>query len=415
MDNVTHALAGLLLADLTVHQLARRTGAPVDRAVRRTAAVLGVVAAELPDLDILYSGPVLGIGKLGYLLHHRGHTHTVLVALACGVLLWGLALALSRAVRDGPARGAMLVLALAGTLSHVLLDFTNSYGVHPFWPLDNGWYYGDAVFIVEPWLWVIAIPPLLFGARSVAGRGLLAVALVAILGASWALGVVPRGLAAVLTVVAIAWLAGARALPAPRAVTMALAAWCVFEGVGFTASRAAHAHVAAAVPTGLADVVLTPAAADPFCFDAIVVEATDTLYRVHRATVAAWPAVRPRSACGPVVARSVMFGADLGVLRERVVPPAHGETAAIGWGLAWAAPRAELERLATRCDVRAALGFMRVPVWSVAADGAVRISDLRYGTGGDGFADLAFPAEVGACPRFVPPWRPPRLAAMGGG
>jgi len=72
----------------------------------------------------------------------------------------------------------------------------------------------------------------------------------------------------------------------------------------------------------------------------------------------------------------------------------------------------ELLAMVERCDVRAALGFMRVPVWEVAPDGAVRLSDLRYGFGGDGFADLAFPAQVGACPRFVPPWTPPRAAEL---
>jgi inner membrane protein len=413
MDNVTHALAGLLLADLTVHQLARRTRAPVDRGVRRTAAVLGVVAAEFPDLDILYSGPVLGMGKLGYLLHHRGHTHTVLVALVCAVLLWGLTLALSRAVRDGPARGAMLALALAGTLSHVLLDFTNSYGVHPFWPLDNAWYYGDAVFIVEPWLWVIAIPPLLFGARSVAGRGLLALALLAILGASWMLGVVPRGIAALLTGAAIVWLAGARALPAPRAVGLALGAWLAFESLGFAASRAAHAQVAAAVTAGLADVVLTPAAADPLCFDAIVVEATDMDYRATRASVAAWPALRDVAACGAAPSREAVLGGPTAGLGGGLVPSTRAPTVAIAWRTTWAAPRDELVAIAARCDVRAALGFMRVPVWEIAPDGAVRLSDLRYGFGGDGFADVAFGAATGPCPRFVPPWVPPRAVEAG--
>ena len=40
-------------------------------------------------------------------------------------------------------------------LSHIVADAWNSYGVHPFWPFDNHWYYGDAINIYEPWLWVI--------------------------------------------------------------------------------------------------------------------------------------------------------------------------------------------------------------------------------------------------------------------
>jgi hypothetical protein len=101
---------------------------------------------------------------------------------------------------------------------------------------------------------------------------------------------------------------------------------------------------------------------------------------------------------------------DPGILRAGLVDVAHASTDTITWWLGWAASRAELEALAERCDVRAALVFMRVPVWQVAADGTVRVSDLRYGTGGDGFADVTFGAEVSACPAHVPPWVPPRAA-----
>ncbi|WP_370466973.1 metal-dependent hydrolase, partial [Salmonella enterica] len=50
-------------------------------------------------------------------------------------------------------RMQLAAIACLATLLHIALDFTNSYGVHPFWPFDNRWYYGDAVFIVEPLFW----------------------------------------------------------------------------------------------------------------------------------------------------------------------------------------------------------------------------------------------------------------------
>jgi inner membrane protein len=412
MDNVTHALAGLLLADIAVRVLERRQGTPVERPVRRVVAVLGVVAAELPDLDILYAGPVLGMGKLGYLLHHRGHTHTLLVAIAAAFVLWGLAMALQRSVRDGPVRSIMLWLALAGTLSHIALDFTNSYGVHPFWPLYNGWVYGDAVFIVEPWLWVLAIPPLLVGPRSRVGRGLLGLALAAMLVAAFTLGVVSQALAAALTVVALGWLAVMWRVPVTTRLALTALAWVGFESLSFAASASARGAVARAVPTRLADVVLTTAAANPLCFDAIVVEVDDARYRVSRATVAAFPAVHDADACGGTTSRDAVFGETAQGLRGGLMPSTRTASDAIVWRAEWSAPGAELRQLARRCDVRAALGFMRVPVWEIAPNGAVRLSDLRYGFGGDGFADLAFPVEVDECPRFVPPWQPPRAAAF---
>lgn len=412
MDNVTHALAGLLLADIAVRVLERRQGTPVERPVRRTAAVLGVVAAELPDLDILYSGPVLGMGKLGYLLHHRGHTHTLVVALVAAFALWGLTMLLQRPVRDGPARHTLLGLALAGTLSHIALDFTNSYGVHPFWPLDNGWVYGDAVFIVEPWLWVLGIPPLLLGARSVVGRVLLGLALVAILVAAFVLGAVPQALAITLALAALLWMAVMWRAAVTVRLALALAAWTGFETLSFTASSAARSAVELAVPAGLADVVLTAAAGNPLCFDAIVVEAHEALYRASRATVAAWPSVRDAADCGGTTSRDAVFGESVRGLRGGLVPASRAPSAAVVWRQEWNAPLPELIGLARRCDVRAALGFMRVPVWEIAPDGTVQLSDLRYGFGGDGFADLTFPAEIGTCPAFVPPWTPPRQAQL---
>src|SRR6476659_2466128 len=45
-------------------------------------------------------------------------------------------------------------LCYAGLYSHVGLDFLNNYGVRLLAPLDWHWFYGDAVFIVDVWLWL---------------------------------------------------------------------------------------------------------------------------------------------------------------------------------------------------------------------------------------------------------------------
>ncbi|MBI3047333.1 MAG: metal-dependent hydrolase [Acidobacteria bacterium] len=49
----------------------------------------------------------------------------------------------------------MLLLAYVGVLSHVALDLLNPYGIRLFAPLDWRWLYGDTLFIIDPWLWVI--------------------------------------------------------------------------------------------------------------------------------------------------------------------------------------------------------------------------------------------------------------------
>ena len=42
---------------------------------RRLFYAAGIVAANLPDLDLFYTA--VTPAPLGYLLHHRGHTHTL--------------------------------------------------------------------------------------------------------------------------------------------------------------------------------------------------------------------------------------------------------------------------------------------------------------------------------------------------
>ena len=411
MDNVTHALAGLLLAEGVVALAARRapvagtatgTGARLSTGFRRAALVLGVVAAELPDADRFYAGPVLGMGKLGYLLHHRGHTHTVAFALVGALLAWGVTLAFARRQRAAPARTWLLALAVAGTLSHVALDWTNNYGVHPWWPVSNAWHYGDAVFIVEPWLWIAAIPPLVMLGRGIARRALLGLALLAIIVAAWRVGMAGAGVALVLTLgtlaaFGIAWATGpARSR---RQVALGVVAWLVVEAVFATTASLSRATVRRAVGDGmLQDAALTPDVANPLCHNALVVERDGATYRVTRATVAALPSVRTAADCA----------------RDNAVPASRRmATAAIRWGEEWSAPVAELRTLAREhCEVAAALRFMRVPAWERLGDGSVRVYDLRYNRGGGGFAEVVVPAWPTACPAHVPPWTPPRQSLI---
>jgi inner membrane protein len=63
--------------------------------------------------------------------------------------------------------GWLSLTAFLAALSHILLDWTNNYGVRPFFPFNPRWYYGDLVFIVEPVLWALfllaLVLPWLFG------------------------------------------------------------------------------------------------------------------------------------------------------------------------------------------------------------------------------------------------------------
>src|SRR4029077_6794509 len=111
------------------------------------------LAAEAPDIDVLgnFKDPVFGFA------HHRGFTHSFLGLFLVQAAVVGLMYAIwrmrGRKVKDPnlpPRWGLLFVFAYVAGLSHILLDFTNNYGVRPFWPFwkkRNSW---DIVFIVDP-------------------------------------------------------------------------------------------------------------------------------------------------------------------------------------------------------------------------------------------------------------------------
>lgn len=127
------------------------------------------LAAEAPDLDVIggFWGPTFGFA------HHRGFTHSFLgIPLVAGVvvafvyLVWRMRGRKTLDPNLRPRWGLLFVFACLAGLSHILLDFTNNYGVRPFWPFSEKWYSWDIVFIVEPVMLVLMIlglvVPLLF-------------------------------------------------------------------------------------------------------------------------------------------------------------------------------------------------------------------------------------------------------------
>ncbi|HWT04036.1 MAG TPA: metal-dependent hydrolase [Pyrinomonadaceae bacterium] len=145
MDNLTHSLVGLAAAKAGLERLSPG------------ATAVSVLAANGPDIDILAT---LG-GKWFYLHHHRGITHSVVGTLALALFIPALFYAVDLLVgriRKRPPRVrflGLLVVSLVVSASHPLMDWTNNYGVRPFLPWDGQWYYGDLVFIVDPWLWLV--------------------------------------------------------------------------------------------------------------------------------------------------------------------------------------------------------------------------------------------------------------------
>jgi len=146
MDNLTHSLVGLTAAKAGLEKLSPG------------ATSLCVLAANAPDLDIV----VLAFGdRWTFLHHHRGITHAIVGVIALAILLplifYGVDRLWSRYKDQPPTtklKGLMLV-SLIASATHPLLDWTNNYGIRFFLPWSQKWSYGDLVFIVDPYMWLI--------------------------------------------------------------------------------------------------------------------------------------------------------------------------------------------------------------------------------------------------------------------
>jgi inner membrane protein len=94
-------------------------------------------------------------------------------------LLTGAVICFDRMVRrmgravlpSGVRPREVLLLAVIAILTHPLLDTLNTYGVRWLMPVRGDWYYGDALFIVDPWLWLVLALGVVTskGRRSVSG------------------------------------------------------------------------------------------------------------------------------------------------------------------------------------------------------------------------------------------------------
>lgn len=406
MDNLTHTLVSALVGE-TAQRFTPASNSSLPEASRRNLAIgMMMIGGNLPDADLLYTG--WGGNGLDYVLHHRGHTHTVIGALLLSLLLYVVARAWCRYRRLEPSRHDvrfLAALALLAPLLHLCFDFTNSYGVHPFWPLDNRWFYGDAVFIVEPLLWACATP-LLFTLRSVFTRTLVALALLTGIGLSIGTGLVPLPLAAALTAFTLGLALIGRYATARVALASGVGAWLLLTAGFFVSGSAADARIDTILgqtfpDTRTLDRVLTPMPVNPFCREVFLVQTDRDQYVVRKATHALLPGWLPARECP----QRTLGGVSTAPLQPMSVP----STDEIAWGGELSMPR-ELPAMLARdyCAVRALLQFARVP-WMAAHEDGWQVGDLRYDREPElGMAEVEVGPGMDQCPARIPPWVEPR-------
>ncbi|MEW6057853.1 MAG: metal-dependent hydrolase [Bdellovibrionota bacterium] len=402
MDNLSHTIAGFIAAHATSVGLSSRKSA-AEKRLRPTLWLASAVANNLPDLDFALAP--LTTGKLGYLLHHRGHTHTFLGALPQSLVLFFLFWMIYKRKHPEHERGdwkALLFIVVLGPFLHITMDFWNSYGVHPFWPFDNRWFYGDSVFIVEPWLWISLTPVLFFAAKSRGGKLFFAgVWLIAVL-LYFFTGFVPWQNALVLTSLGL-WLFGLMSKLQPRTRLIAgLSAAIAWIALSFAGSRMAKTQINAllkniAPQTQVLDLVLSPYPSNPLCWSLFTVEKAQDNYITRRAVYAPLPKFMGAAECPPNRSTETTVP-----LRPSSLP----NRPHVVWSGEFKGGIAELANLSqSNCQARAFLRFARVIAWDASGPGYVVLSDLRFDRGKElGFSEMGIDLSEKTCPKNLPPW-----------
>ena len=152
MDPLAHTLFGATLAEAGLkHKTALAT------------ATL-IIGANAPDIDAL----AMLVSPDYALWFRRGWTHGILALFIWPFLLTGLMLCIDHLIQkrkqhrnqtsqSPPMRPLMLLgIAFLGVWSHPLLDLLNTYGIRLLMPFSETWFYGDTLFIVDPWFWLLS-------------------------------------------------------------------------------------------------------------------------------------------------------------------------------------------------------------------------------------------------------------------
>ena len=355
MDNLTHSFVGLAAAKAGLDKLSPG------------ATTLCLLAANSPDSDII----VLAYGdRWAFLQHHRGITHAIVGVIGLAVLLPLIFHFIDRlwsSFRNQPAKtnlkGLMLVSFIV-TATHPVLDWTNNYGIRFLLPWSQKWSYGDLVFVIDPYLWLIlGGASFLLTARTRFSKffwAALAAVLTFLVVASPRSGNLPNpNLIALLWIVALVALIvlsvkGARERWGSRIAFVAFAlVLCYWTGLGFAHSRAvargseAAAKLASVNGEALARLAAMPRLANPFRWDCV--------FETDRA----------------------MYRFDVGLIGDTTIEDA----------VRYAKPEGKLKEtfdaIAQQRPVRVFLGFARFPVAQLADPGCatqtlVQLADLRY-------------------------------------
>ena len=275
MDPIAHTLAGATMAQTRLKQTTPLATATL------------IIGANAPDIDAVLTLA----GSDASLLYRRGLTHGIGALIVLPLVLTALMCGYDRIFRrrgdseKKPVRpGMVYLLGVLGVASHLFLDWLNTYGIRLLTPFDDRWFYGDLLFIADPWMWLLLAAAAVFaysGSKISQGLwaalGLLLTAVVLLAPqVPWPAAVV--WLVGLATIVAVRW-HGVSPGQNQRVALVCLTAVFVYLAATMAGNQIAGNTVVDELPNepvARADLMSGPVPANPFVRE--VVAATDTHY-----------------------------------------------------------------------------------------------------------------------------------------
>jgi inner membrane protein len=418
MDNVTHSLVGVVLGSAALRVAPRARELPKHSSL---VVLTSILANNAPDIDV-FLPRLLGGGSLMGLLEHRGFTHTVTLAPVLAVVAIGVAWILTLLPKlNWKWFWGLFGLSFLGVLMHLAADYCNDYGVHPFSPFYNKWFYGDFIFIVEPLVWFAILPLAFFESQRKILKALV-ILLYAAMGGVLFFGPfapfyvsIGASLWAILAWYLQKWVGRGSWAPGPAAALIALVLF------GFHQSsqkvKADLSQIIAENRPGeqIIQLARTPAPSDPFCWKAVIVsEGPDDQYTIRSAAVSLLPRWIKSTSC--------LHGLDWTHtvhLEPTALPVRNGPPQSASFEVTWQGEfRRELSELGRLdqefCEFRLLRQFARAPFWASDDEAGWYAGDFRYDRGtSHGFSSVRFATsgDDTPCPGEFPPgvkgWDPP--------
>lgn len=397
MDNITHTVLGLVAGD-GVHHLTNPRVMPSDER-RRLFLWSAVLGSNVCDLDVLYN--YFSHEPVQTLLQHRGYTHTLIMILPQAVLVMGILFLLLRKLftkrlklEDWVWAGVATVIAIG---LHIFADSWNIYGVHPFYPFNNNWYYGDFVFIVEPLIWV-ACGAWIVLELSLFWRLLYFALFSFVIGLGFHFGGINLNQIIVLFTLVSATSLLMGLLASSRRSFLALillgALLSMLSYQGHQVRRLVAEAYRASNRPDFQDLAVSPLPMNPFCWTAMGATVEQGNFVVRKANVDLWPKRIPQESCR---------------LFNEESKPVHDvkNTNQLEWYREDSTSLAVFRAYSADCYFRDWLRFARLPQIQNGHAVDVRFSNRRARN----FTDL--PLKLGrTCLPDIPPWNPPRAALL---